>query len=287
MPATSLMADDMADTAQAIESKQILAKLRPLGIPLTPDMLNGTLGLFAALHPQEPPKDVTITRDARYGSDERHRLDVYAPKGGARGSLPVLLFVHGGGFVGGDKAQPGKPFYGNIGAWAAKHGMVGVVMTYRLAPQHRWPSGADDVSAAVKWIRENIATHSGDPARVFVMGQSAGAVHVASYVAREHSAGSSGWAPAGALLISGLYDTRTMEKNQFFEAYYGTDPAAYASASILGALARTNVPLFVTVSELDPPDFLRQGNELLAAYFDHHRRLPRARVALERGARLS
>jgi triacylglycerol lipase len=77
------------------------------------------------------------------------------------------------------------------------------------------------------------------------------------------------------LLISGLYDTGTMEKNQFFEAYYGTDAAAYPNASILGALARTNVPLFVTVSELDPLDFLRQGNELLAAYLDHHRRLPR------------
>jgi arylformamidase len=267
----------MADrqTSDANDSKQIAAKLKPLGIALTPEMISGTLSVFASLQTGPVPKDVTVTRDARYGSADRNRLDIFTPNRAGRGSLPVLMFVHGGGFIQGDKSTTGSPFYDNIGLWAAKNGFVGVTMTYRLAPQHRWPSGSDDVSAAVKWLRENIAAHGGDAARIFVMGQSAGAVHVAGYIAREHSAGSAGWSPAGALLISGLYDTRTMEKNQFFEAYFGSDRAVYEGASFLGALARTNVPLFVTTAEMDPPDFLRQGNELLAAYLDHHRRLPR------------
>ena len=57
-------------------------------------------------------------------------------------SRPVLVFVHGGGFTGGNKSTPGSPFYDNVPLWAARNGLVGVNITYRLAPQHPWPAGA-------------------------------------------------------------------------------------------------------------------------------------------------
>ncbi len=239
--------------------------LRSLGTAITPEMIGGTRSRFAKLHSRDIPKDVTVTRDARYGTADRHRLDVFTPERKDAGR-PVLLFVHGGGFVQGDKTTPDSPFYDNVALLAARNGIVGANMTYRLAPDHPWPAGSDDVGAAVRWLRENVSQ------RVFVMGQSAGGAHVAGYIAREHAAGKSEWNPAGAVLVSGMYDVDTMEKNDFFHAYHGHD---YAGRSFLRALAGTSVPLMVTTAELDPPDFLRQGAKLLEASVEARGQYPR------------
>ena len=251
------------------------ADLRSLGTAITAEMIGATLACFAALHARGIPRGITVTRDARYGPAERNRLDLFVPEGQGAATRAVLLFVHGGGFVQGDKTTPGSPFYDNVGLLAARHDVIGATMTYRLAPQHPWPAGSDDVSAAVRWLRENVATHGGDPQRLFVMGQSAGAAHVAGYIAREHSAGASEWNPAGAVLVSGLYDIDTMDKNPFFHAYHGNDPEAYAGRSFLRPLARTRVPLMAITAELDPPDFLRQGVKLLEASVEERQQYPR------------
>ncbi len=240
--------------------------LRSLGTAITPEMVGGTIAAFAKLHSREVPRGVSITRDVRYGTADRHRVDLFMPEHKAPEDCPVLLFVHGGGFVRGDKRAPDTPFYDNVGLLAARNDMVGATMTYRLAPQHPWPAGSDDVSAAVRWLRENLSQ------RIFVMGQSAGGAHVAGFIAREHSANSSKWTLAGAILVSGLYDTDSMEKNEFFHAYHGDD---YAGRSFLRALARTRVPLMVTTSELDPVDFLRQGAKLLEAMVEERQQYPR------------
>jgi triacylglycerol lipase len=258
-----------------IDRNAHVAKLRALGVAITPPMITGTIELYKPLHAGASTANVQITRDVRYGDDARHRMDVFVPSGARPGSLPVLMFVHGGGFVGGDKSTPDSPFYDNVGLWAARNGFIGVTMTYRLAPTHRWPSGSDDVGRAVKHLRTTIAAQGGDPDKLFLMGQSAGAVHVAGYVANEQSPSRDGWHLAGAALISGLFDTGTMERNQLFDAYFGPDPAAYPDRPFLGKLASTEVPLFVVIGDFEPPDFLRQSVALLDAYFKHHKRLPR------------
>ena len=75
------------------------------------------------------------------------------PEAPAAGPRPVLMFVHGGAFVGGGRRGPGgSPFYDNIMLFAARNGIVGVNTTYRLAPQNRWPAGAQDVGSAVRWV---------------------------------------------------------------------------------------------------------------------------------------
>ena len=61
--------------------------------------------------------------------------------------------------------------------------MVGVTMNYRLAPQHRWPSGAEDVGAAIEWLATEIGGYGGDAGRIVVAGHSAGASHVAGFLA--------------------------------------------------------------------------------------------------------
>lgn len=262
------------------QERETREKLRAIGNAITPESITASAALVAPLHARVNNPDVKVSRDLRYGPDERNRLDVFERAKGDAGKRPVLVFVHGGGFITGDKTAPNSPFYDNIGQWAVHHGMIGVNITYRLAPQHQWPSGSDDVALAVKWVRENIAAHGGDLNRVYVMGQSAGAVHVAGYVAREFGnlggrAPASGWKPAGALLISGLYDTDTMEREMRFRAYFGEDESKYENLSFVAALAGANVPLFVVLAEFDPPDFLKQFVVLLETHVRRQVPMPR------------
>ncbi len=65
----------------------------------------------------------------------------------------MLVFVHGGGFVMGDKSSAETPFYDNIGTYAAQQGMIGVTVTYRLAPANQWPSGPEDMALIVGWLK--------------------------------------------------------------------------------------------------------------------------------------
>jgi arylformamidase len=239
------------------------AKLMAFGAELSPAMLQGTSALMASLAaPRDPSVD--ITRDPFYGPDPRNRLDIF--RKGAPQRAPVLVYVHGGGFVMGDKTAPGSPFYDNIGQWAAQQGWVGVTVTYRLAPLHRWPSGAQDMALVVQWLRASIGAYGGDPDAIFLMGQSAGATHVAAYVsdARLHPNGSIGI--AGALMISGVYDASTQPPNQFSSAYYGDDPATRAEARHTAGLLEATVPLLFTVSAFDARDFQAQAAQLVQAW---------------------
>ena len=262
------------------EDMQVAEKLRAVGTAITPETIGATVALVAPLHARVTNPGVKLTRDVRYGPADRNRLDVFEAERGAKGKAPVLVFVHGGGFVMGDKTSPSSPFYDNVGYWAVRNGMVGVNITYRLAPEHQWPAGSEDLALAVKWVRENIAAHGGDIDRIYVMGQSAGGVHVAGYIAREFGntggqAPSQGWKPAGALLISGMYDTDTMTRDERFRAYFGNDDAKLENASFVAALVGANVPLLVLLAEHDPPDFVRQFVVLLETHVRRQVPMPR------------
>ena len=244
----------------------VRAKLLALGTELAPPMLQGTSALLASL---ATPRDasVELTRDAQYGPDPRNRLDVF--RQGTPSRAPVLVYVHGGGFVMGDKTTAGSPFFDNVGQWAAQQGCIGVTMTYRLAPQHHWPCGPEDLALAVQWLRTHIAAYGGDPELIFLIGQSAGAAHVAAYVSHAsfHQAGNPGL--AGAIMVSGIYDPVTQPANQFSTAYYGDDPATKVAARCTAGLLASPVPLLFTVSELDPRDFQDQAAQLAQAWHQH------------------
>lgn len=239
------------------------AKLAALGTELTPTLLQSTTKLLASMAAARDPR-VTVTRDHAYGPDARNRLDIHR-LGEPRGA-PVLVYVHGGGFVMGDKTSPGSPFYDNIGQWAAQQGCIGVTLTYRLAPANRWPCGPEDMGLAVRWLRANIGAHGGDPGKIFLLGQSAGAVHVAAYVSHPqfHAGGAPGI--AGAIMTSGIYDPTTQPPSQFNLAYYGDSPATLAEARCTAGLLTTGVPLLFSVSQLDPKDFQDQAAQLAAAW---------------------
>ena len=190
-----------------------------------------------------------------------------------RDGVPVILFVHGGGFVRGDKSTPGTPHNENVGLWACRSGMVGVTMNYRLAPEHRWPAGAQDVAAAVAWLRANVAEHGGDPERIVLVGSSAGATHIAGYAAMPelHPDGEPG--VRGLVLLSGAYDLPSFDDEAVLGPYFG-DRAGWEAASPLAGLVASGVPVMVAVAEHDPPISHRQAAMAFTALYERGGRVP-------------
>ena len=115
---------------------------------------------------ETPAQDVT--RDIKYGSaHERQVLDVYSPAGAK--NLPVVFWIHGGGWQTGDKSLVAlKPKAFNDA------GFVFVSISHRLLPTVDMEAINRDVAAALGWVHKNIASRGGDPARLLVMGHSSG-----------------------------------------------------------------------------------------------------------------
>jgi acetyl esterase/lipase len=118
----------------------------------------------------------TVTRaDIAYGEDEKQRLDVYAPRGVKE--APVVIFVHGGEWTRGDKANVSyKPKFLN------ENGIVFVSINYRLTPLATHPAHVSDVAAAVRWVHDHAAEFGGDAKKITLMGHSAGC-HLVTLVA--------------------------------------------------------------------------------------------------------
>lgn len=120
-------------------------------------------------------KNTELRADVPYGKDAKQRLDVYSPKG-IKGA-PVVVFVHGGEWTRGDKADVYyKPKFFN------ENGIVFVSINYRLTPAVTHPAHVRDVAAAISWIREHAPEFGGDPKKIVLMGHSAGC-HLVTLVA--------------------------------------------------------------------------------------------------------
>ena len=219
---------------------------------------------YARLQEKEPYQGIKVERDVRYGPAERNLLDVFAPEM-VSSALPVLIFVHGGAFAAGDKHIAGSPFYDNVALWAVRHGFIGVSMTYRMAPQSPWPAGAEDIALAVKWAAGNIGSRGGDGSRLYLLGHSAGATHVASYVSHPEFYLVNDGGIKGAIMLSGLYDLTVSALRAPEKAYFGDDPARYAERSSIKGLVATKIPLMIVAAEFDAPVFLGQFDLAKAA----------------------
>jgi acetyl esterase/lipase len=106
----------------------------------------------------------------QYGPLERQGIDIYPAKRSDGAAAPVLVYIYGGGWNSGRRSL--YRFLGN--AFAAK-GYTVAIPDYRLHPEARFPDFVDDVALALRWVKDNIAAHGGDPDRLHLMGHSAGA----------------------------------------------------------------------------------------------------------------
>jgi len=214
-----------------------------------------TRALYLPLLETAPREGVDVVREIPYGPHARQVLVVYRPAG-ARGA-PVLAFVHGGAFVRGNKDINAR-MYGNVLTWFARHGVVGVNLEYRLAPEAPYPGGAADVAHACRWIAQHIGEPGGDAARLCLVGHSAGGTHVATLECDPAPAVRALPAHGASclVLVSARLRADTLPANPNaagVAAYFGADASRYdaLSPATHAALART--PLLVVNAEYENP----------------------------------
>lgn len=221
-----------------------------------------TSKIYTPLQARPPYAGVRVERDIKFGPHEKQGLDVFTPSKAGKAPLPVLVMVHGGGFVAGDKVidETGKQgaFYDNIMLWAVKNGMVGVNINYRLAPEFKYPAVQQDIGAAIGWVQQNIQRYGGDPNQIDLMGHSAGAAHVASYVAHPEFGPGGQTGIRRAVFSSGSYEFAPSGDRP--HAYFGADSGDKSS---IPGLVATKVPFMVIVAERDPAPFHLQVGKLL------------------------
>lgn len=192
------------------------------------------------------PAGIEVQRDLPYGPDQRHRLDAYLQPGA--GPHPVVVFVHGGGHVSGDKAGGGLEL---LLPFASRVGYAVVAINYRLAPEFRHPAQVEDARLAVRWVRANSSRLHIDPRRLAVAGASAGG-HIVTFLAFTACAGSPGAGdpvlrqscrPATVVNFFGTTDLR--ERNDLLlAALLGPDasPAVKAAASPITHISPDDPP---------------------------------------------
>lgn len=152
---------------------------------------------------EETRKEIPHTLDLAYGDDPKQKLDIYHPENPE--NAPVALYFHGGGFFEGDRTD-----YGYLAAPWVKRGVIVVLASYRLCSDGFTKLDAvADAKSALKWVYENIKTYGGDPNRIVMSGNSAGAIMTANVIndmSWMSDEGIPSSAVKGAVLISGIYN---------------------------------------------------------------------------------
>ena len=132
----------------------------------------------------EIPEDIEYVRNVRYGENKKyHTLDICWPKSVEsrpvnvqKDKLPVIISVHGGGYVYGS-----KEVYQFYAASLAQRGFTVVNFNYRLAPKYKFPAPLEDLNTVISWLLEHQKEYPVDMQKVFLVGDSAGAQIVAQY----------------------------------------------------------------------------------------------------------
>ncbi len=223
------------------------------------------------------PAGIRRCDDIQYGPDRKWNvLDVYRPAG-AEGTLPVIVSVHGGGWVYGDKER-----YQYYCMSLAGRGFAVVNFTYRLAPEHKFPAQLEDANSVFEWVLAHAGEYGLDPERVFAVGDSAGAHILGLYCCLctnpAYAAGFSfsppaGFAPRAVALNCGIYvprkggrkDVTSLLLKDFLPGG-GTD-AELETVSLVKQATAAFPPAFVMTCEGDflageAPVLMKRLNEL-------------------------
>lgn len=189
----------------------------------------------------------------KYGAHPLQALDIYLPPAGQNTArnAPVMVMVHGGAWVIGDKAHRGV-WYEKQQYWGAR-GYIFISVNYRMIPLADPLEQARDVARALAYIQENIAGLGGDAGRVVVMGHSAGAHLVARLAANPEWAASfraQQW--RGTVAIdSAAYDVEkimTTSPSRLYRRAFGRDPALWRASSPIANLTTGTAPFLLPCS---------------------------------------
>jgi len=263
--------------------KQLLADIGPrwhLDIRQHGDLVKSA---YAPLLAAAPKAGVAVQRDLVYGPHPRQVLDLFVPEipglaanPVARQLASVVVFVHGGAFVRGEKCNP-SGMYDNVLYWFARQGFIGVNLEYRLAPEFPFPAAVDDVALGMQWVAQRIATFGGDISRILLAGHSAGGTHVASYVF-DPLQGYQGLYARAVVLLSARLQADVSHENPNaagVSAYFGADLSMHELRSPMTYAACSGLPTFVVTAEFDNPLLDVYGLEFAHRMAVARRRAPR------------
>jgi acetyl esterase/lipase len=226
---------------------------------------------FAAIEPTVTEVRVPI----HVGGAPDAAINVYRPRASTAAPRPVILWIHGGGFLANDAAQ-----FADWGILLAHQGYVVAMLDYSLAPQTAYPAPVRQGNAALAYLSGHAARFGGDPARVAIGGDSAGAQIASQLAAVETNprlAAAMALTPGlpashlkAAVLYCGLYDMSTVGQTGFpglrtyLWSYTGTrNWPAYPQISQLSTTRQATAaypPTYLTVGDKDP--FRTQATEL-------------------------
>lgn len=213
-----------------------------------------SLVLVCGLAQGQEPFELQTFRDIAYleGKDAdpvRHKLDVHVPKG--HKDFPVVFFVHGGGWIKGNKDHLGV--YTMLARTFARHGIGLVSPNYRLSPKAKHPEHIRDVARAFAWTHKNIHKYGGRNDELFVAGHSAGG-HLCSLLASDESylkaEGLSLSAIRGAMPVSGLF---IIPEDSFFDIAFGKLPETRNQASPINHVCKAMPPFLIFYGDNDIP----------------------------------
>lgn len=223
-----------------------------------------------------------------YGPHPRQQLDVYTPSTAVRPisehSKSVLIFLYGGGFVRGDKSNKDMLnglVYTNLGHYFAENlGCAVVIVDYRLISHGAaFPSGGEDLSLAIDWVVQHFAAKSTEPLDLYLMGNSAGGVHLATYLLAPDFASSrrriitdsSGVAKLQAAVLLSVplhFGQANPDRSEVLSTYFGTTIEEHCPLGLLKAAKQDGsfdeleqVQTLVLTGSLDPEDEVVTPNQ--------------------------
>jgi acetyl esterase len=244
------------------EQERFIQQLTDFKIPSSIAELRAAVDAFGPLFNANPPEVGAFHENVELSVGLR--ADVVVPKG--QGPHPVVVYLHGGGWVAGSPTTHRK-----LATQFAAAGYLTINVDYRLAPEKPFPAGLDDCIFAIKWTAANAGRWNGDAGRLAVGGDSAGgnltACSLLALSAEKHS----GPKPRAALLLYGVYDLTTLKDDigmaeMMTRAYLGdkyaiaqTDPRI---SPIRGIKPGALPPSFIICGTADP--LLAQSRDLAA-----------------------
>ena len=255
------------DTYKGLSAESAQA-MRELGPRWSEDIVANrklVLDIYTPVLSARSLRGIEVQRNVAYGPHERQVLDIYHA---SRGDPPkgVVLFVHGGAFVRGDK-DANEHIYGNFLTYFVRHGYIGINLEYRQAPEAPYPDGSKDIELALRWLQAHSQELKTTAAPIFLVGHSAGGSHAATYVLDPAVTPPQGHGVHALILISARLraDVRADNPNAHgVKAYYGEDAQLYPRRSALTHAERLDVPLFIAIAEFENP-----GLDVYAAELFH------------------
>jgi acetyl esterase/lipase len=203
-----------------------------------------------------------VLLDVPYGDNYWQRMDIYLPARDGLRDLPVLLFLHGGGWSNGYKEWMGfmAPCFTDLPA-------LFVSVSYRILPDVRFPAPLDDTFAALAWVHDNIDRHGGSPSRLFIGGHSAGG-HLSALATLRRDKPAAARLPEG--LVKACFPISSVFKFEIGELegrgkFLLKHPDDAPEASPINFVAGNRVPFYIVWGDNDLEYVLRTSPMMVEA----------------------